>query len=280
LNNNEETFNINSLLFFSLYFLTCLLFQTNESIQSTCNYVYNAVDKKAWATKVCIPYNSQSSLGYHVQYLCINGSMNVEYYSDNECSQLVSSINLADYINMLDANNDTSVLTYSYSCQGRDGCYAGYLENCENSNNIINYPPIQSCISDTSTSSWMIDCDDDALFYALYKDNSCNEVESLQLVTTCRQMFNTTWQYWGCQLPPTPTPTLMPTFIPSISPSISPTMSPISYPTWYIPFYGLNLSGLVNNVVNDQSSNTFIMFSFNLNLLWTIILITLLITFP
>jgi len=210
-----------------------------------------------------------------VQYMCVNDSMNVEYYSDSQCSHLVTTINLADYLQSLNQSNDSSALIYSYSCKGRDGCYAEYLENCDSSSSIY-YSPIQSCIADSSTStSWMIDCDDEALFYTSYSDNSCQQLVTLQLVTGCTQInsTNTTWQYWGCQLPPTPVPTSVPTKIPSLMPTDNPTSLPTFYPTWYIPFRDLNLSGMVNSVENDNTSESMMFSSLNNYLLLAMLLI-------
>lgn len=255
-------------LFQILLFLLTLLVEQCKPLLSTCNYVYNSLEKTAWATKVCIPWDTQSTSNYHVQYICVNDSMNVQYYSDSQCSNLVTTINLANYIQLLNQSNDSSALIYSYSCKGRDGCYAEYLENCESSSNSIYYSPIQSCIVDSSTSSsWMIDCDDTALFYTSYSDNNCQQLVTLQLVTGCTQIdntTNTTWEYWGCKLPPTPVPTSVPSKIPSLMPTNSPTNLPTFYPTWYIPFYDLNLSGIVNNIQNDNSSKSVMISSLNI----------------
>jgi uncharacterized membrane protein len=255
-----------------LTLLTILnIIRINTQDQQTCNYVYNGDEKKAWATNVCIPWNtySSSNAAYYVQYICTNDDdMLVQYYSDSLCINMISSINLNDYIETSKLMNNETI-NYSYNCKGIDGCYVAYNENCNSNdnNNIINYVPIQTCIKDEiSETSWRYDCDDDALLYFYYNGTDCGSLFNLQIITECNyvDINNEYWQFWSkCQLPPTPQPTPSPTPLPIIEPTSSPTTLPSASPTWWTPAF-LDLQNYTQNTNHPQSNHASSFYSLTL----------------
>lgn len=245
-------------------------------IFSLCNYVYVSETQTAWATEVCL---SWPGTNYYLRYHCYNPtnySLLIEVYADDQCSDLLNSFD----INSSSTSNSLDDLNVTFQC-GYDNCYIEYLDNCNNeTESLLTYSPFNTCITVSSTSSFMFDCDHQSFNYYKYSNSNCNSTENSTMssfVTSC-QYYDTPeryWQYWKCQYPPTSQPTSSPTNAPVFPPTSAPTSYPTFQPTIDVPFYNKSFKDLLPYTTEWRNSSPSKLCS---SQLWSIILAILLVS--